>query len=446
MADLLRGTEPLLPRGERLGALRKVAAVARYEFIGTVTRLGYLLTLVGMPLFIGAMSLFSGFITSRMVVEELAQAKVVGLVDESGLFARAPLTVEPDLPAERLPGSAKTGRLALGSRIALRRFSSLEDARTALRAGSVDSALRIPADYLASGRVDEYRRSKRGFDLSSGSGGLSRTLRGWLVAALLSDQVDPRLAARIAAPAVPAVHLVEPDGTVSDEDLVRELRPFLVPIGFSLLLVLSIFTSASYLATGLAEEKQNRALEMMLTSITPEQLFWGKLFGLWLAALVQFLLYLFAVAMPAAFAFAALGLQPGQAVIGFAYFILGFFFFGAVLMTVGSIGNTQKYTQQLSGLVTFTAIVPLTIMPALLSKPSGPLARVLTYLPFTAPITGMLRAGAGALPWWEFLLSLACLALGAAVVVRGCAKIFRVAVLSTGTTPGLAQLWSWWRS
>jgi ABC-2 type transport system permease protein len=426
--------------------LRKVAAVARYEFVGTVTRIGYLITLVGMPLLFGAMSLFSGLVTSRMVVEQIAQARVIGLVDQSGLFARAPLVVEPELAIEKVPESIKARTPTLRAQIELRRFPSLDEARSALNEGALDSVLLIPGDYLATGRIDEYRRSKRGFDLTGGSGDLSRTLRSWLVGSLLSGRVDSKLAARVAKPATPTVYLVEPDGSVAEEDLVREMRPFLVPVGFSLLLVLSIFTSASYLATGLAEEKQNRALEMMLTSITPEQLFWGKLVGLWLAALLQFLLYLFAVALPAALAFAALGLHVWQAVIGFSYFVLGFFFFGAVLMTVGAIGNTQKYTQQLSGLVTFAAIVPLTIMPALLSKPTGALARLLTYVPFTAPITGMLRAGAGALPWWEFLLSLASLALGAAVVVSGCAKVFRVALFATGTTPGLAQIWAWWRA
>ena len=444
MGEPLVGAIPGGRGAMRLPGLRKVAAVARHEFVGTVTRLGYLVTLVGMPLFFGTMSLFSGLVTSRMVVEQIAQARVVGLVDESGLFAQAPLTVEPEL--ESVPESVKARGPAIRPRIALRRFSSLDEARSALNEGALDSVLRIPVGYLASGHVDEYRRSKRGFDLTGGGGDLSRTMRGWLVGSLLAGRVDAKVAARVARPATATVHLVEPDGSVAEEDLVSELRPFLVPVGFSLLLVLSIFTSASYLATGLAEEKQNRALEMMLTSITPEQLFWGKLVGLWLAALLQFLLYLFAVGLPAAFAFAALGLHLGQAVIGLAYFVLGFFFFGAVLMTIGAIGNTQKYTQQLSGLVTFTAILPLTVMPALLSNPTGPLARVLTYIPFTAPITGMLRAGAGALPWWEFLLSLASLALGAAVMVRGCAKVFRIALLSTGTTPGLAQIWAWWRA
>jgi ABC-2 type transport system permease protein len=257
--------------------------------------------------------------------------------------------------------------------------------------------------------------------------------------------VDPALAASVADPPQLQRFVLEPSGVKAPADALRELRPFLVPVGFALLLVLSVFTSASYLATGLAEEKQNRTLELLLTSLTPDQLFWGKLLGLWGAALLQFLLYLVAVAMPAGLLFQSLELRLDQALVGFCYFVLGFFFFGAVLLMVGAIGNSHKYTQQLSAVFTFTAILPLIMVTSLLAHPDGRLARTLTYIPFTAPVTGLLRFGADALPGWEFALSLLVLSAGAALVVRSCARIFRVALLATGTTPTPGQLWQWLR-
>jgi ABC-2 type transport system permease protein len=86
------------------------------------------------------------------------------------------------------------------------------------------------------------------------------------------------------------------------------------------------------------------------------------------------------------------------------------------------------------------------MLTPLLSQPRGVLARMLTYIPFTAPITGLLRFGADALPWWEFGLSLLVLTISAALVIRVCARVFRVALLATGTTPSLAQLWQWLRT
>ena len=429
---------------------RKIRAVARHEFIGTVTRVGYIVTLVGMPLFIGAVGAISGAATSSSVLELLAKKHHIGVVDETGLYAHAPLRVEPELALASLsrPSMVHTGLPKKddieGIAVDLVRFASLAQGKQALLHDEVESLLRIPTDYLLRGHVEEYRRAGRGLSLAPALDSPARMLRSWLVAGLLAGRVDPAVAQRAARPGRADEYVVEPDGSVTGQDLLRELRPLLVPLGFSLFLMLSIFTSASYLATGLAEEKQNRALEMLLTALTPEELFWGKLFGLWLAALLQFVLYLLVVALPAAFLFAALGLKLSQALIGLTYFILGFFFFGAVLLAVGSIGNTQKYTQQLSGLFTFTAIVPLMMLPALLSEPSGKLARVLTYVPFTAPITGMLRSAAGALPWWELCLSLLSLGLGTVVVIRACSKIFRVALLATGGV-GIGQVIAWLR-
>jgi ABC-2 type transport system permease protein len=432
---------------------RKIKAVARHEFITTVTRVGYLVTLVGMPLFIGAVGAISGAATSSTVLELLSRSHRLGVVDETGLYANAPLRVEPPpspLTSLGAPGLARTpSGLAKkeeleGMSVNLIRYASLAEAKQALLREEVEGLLRIPPDYLARGRVEEYRRARKTLALAPALDSPARMLRSWLVAGLLAGRVDPAFAARASRPARADEYVVEPDGRATEQDMLRELRPLLVPMGFALFLMLSIFTSASYLATGLAEEKQNRALEMLLTSITPEELFWGKLFGLWLAALLQFVLYLLIVALPAALIFAALGLKISLALIGLTYFILGFFFFGAVLLAVGAIGNTQKYTQQLSGLFTFTAIVPFMMLPALLNAPAGRLARVLTYIPFTAPITGMLRAAAGALPWWELALSLLSLSLGTVLVIRACSKIFRVALLATGGV-SLGQVIAWLR-
>ena len=262
---------------------------------------------------------------------------------------------------------------------------------------------------------------------------------------LLEGRVEAEVARRAALPGEWTTFTVEASGAVAEQDFLRLLRPFAVPLGFSLLLMLSIFVGASFLATGLAEEKQNRALELLLTSLTAEQLFWGKLLGIWLAAFLQFFLYLALVALPVAVVFSALGIKASLVVVAFAYFVLGFFFFGAVLLAIGAIGNTQRYTQQLSGAFTFLAVIPFLALPALLDQPGGALARAFTYFPFSAPITGMLRAAAGALPWWEFLLSLASLGLWTFLAVRLCSRIFRVALLSTGNVPSLRQVWEWMR-
>jgi len=418
---------------------RKILAVARHEFIGTVTRLGYILTLVGMPLFVGGVGALSGMAASRAVLQEVSGERRIGVVDDSGLYAQAPPSTPPEMRNDREKRSPIPA--VPGARIV--RFASLAEARRALAQEQIDGLVHVPADFLAQGRVEEFKRARGGMSVARALDSPARILRTWLIAGLLAGRVERAIADRAAQPPRVDTFVVDAGGNAAEEDLFREIRPFAVPLAFSLFLMLSIFTSASYLSTGLSEEKQNRALEMLLTAVTPEQLFWGKLLGLWAAAFLQFMLYLLAIALPAALLFAALGIQFSQALAGFAYFVLGFFFFGAVMLAIGSIGNTQKYTQQLTAIFPLTSVVPFLTMPALIANPAGPLARAFTYIPFTAPVTGMLRSAAGALPWWELVLSLALLALAARFTIRTSARVFRVALLATGGNPGPRQIWAW---
>lgn len=423
--------------------MRKIAAVARYEFLGAVTRLGYLLTLVGLPAFLACLIAVTSLVSVRSARESFSRKRIIGIVDESGIFASTARSVELEAPRTmKIPG----GDEQLARRIELKPFASLDQAQAALQRSEVASVVRIPPDYLSAGSIQEYVGVRRELDLTSGQISVASLLRPWLVRGLLEGKVDPEIATRAAEPARVERLVLDAQGSAAPADLIREIRPLVVPIGFGMLLVLCVFTSASYLATGLAEEKHNRALELLLTSLSPAQLFWGKLLGLWTAALLQFILYLLAVVLPAGFAFAALGLNIEQALVGGCYFVLGFFFFGAVLLTVGAIGNTQRYTQQLSAVFTLTGVAPMMVVTPLLAQPRGVLARTLTYIPFTAPLTGLLRFGADALPWWEFAVSLLVLTISAGLVIWICARIFRVALLASGTTPSLGQLWRWLRT
>ena len=424
--------------------MRKIGAVARYEFVGAVTRLGYLLTLFGMPAFLACLITVTSLASVRSVRESLSRKRIIGIVDESGIFASTAPSVELHGPRTvKIPGDEG---MPAQAQLELRRFASLDQGQAALQRNEVASIVRIPPDYLSSGSIQEYVAVRRELDLTSGQISTASLLKPWLVRGLVEDKVDPQIATRAAEPARVERLVLDAQGSLAPADLIREIRPLVVPIGFGMLLVLCVFTSASYLATGLAEEKQNRALELLLTSLSPAQLFWGKLLGLWTAALLQFVLYLLAVVLPAGFAFAALGLNIEQALVGGCYFVLGFFFFGAVLLTVGAIGNTQRYTQQLSAVFTLTGVAPMMVVTPLLSQPRGVLARTLTYIPFTAPVTGLLRFGADALPWWEFAVSLLVLTISAGLVIWLCARIFRVALLASGTTPSLGQLWQWLRT
>jgi len=102
--------------------VHKIGAVARYEFVGAVTRLGYLLTLVGMPAFLACLITVTSLASVRSARESLSRKRIIGIVDESGIFASTPPSVELDGPGMvKIPGDE--GMAAQAQRLELKRFA-----------------------------------------------------------------------------------------------------------------------------------------------------------------------------------------------------------------------------------------------------------------------------------------------------------------------------------
>jgi ABC-2 type transport system permease protein len=112
------------------------------------------------------------------------------------------------------------------------------------------------------------------------------------------------------------------------------------------------------------------------------------------------------------------------------------------MIGIGSLGSTQREAQQLSMPLTLLAISPLFLIVSLVAEPAGTLARTLSFIPFTAPVTIVMRAFAdpGRLPWWEVALSLAVLVAFTWGAVALSARLFRVGLLLSGARPSFRQI------
>jgi ABC-2 type transport system permease protein len=104
---------------------------------------------------------------------------------------------------------------------------------------------------------------------------------------------------------------------------------------------------------------------------------------------------------------------------------------------VGSLGSTQREGQQLAGIFTFPAIIPMMLSGFVFMSPNHILFRVLSIFPLTSPIAVMQRLAATDLPWWEIALSLAVLAASVVLAMIAAAKVFRVGLLMYGKRPSL---------
>lgn len=234
------------------------------------------------------------------------------------------------------------------------------------------------------------------------------------------------------------------------------------PSVFVYLLWVAIFAVSQMLLNSVIEEKSNRLIEVLLSSVTPTQFMMGKLMGIAAVGLVMlgaWLGSLFAVGFwqtrsAAATAAAGSGIsEVPQAVMQVLqgtwllpafifYFICGYILYAAVFLTIGSLCNTIKEAQNFMGPMMLVLMVPLFLMPFIPRDPNGPLATVLSWIPFYTPFVMMNRVAARP-PIWQVVGTSLVLISFIAVMLWACGRIFRLAILRTGQPPKLWELVRW---
>jgi ABC-2 type transport system permease protein len=222
----------------------------------------------------------------------------------------------------------------------------------------------------------------------------------------------------------------------------------IVPLVFMVLFLLSVLMTSGYLMQGTATEKENKVVEVLLASADPDEILAGKLLGLGGAGLLQiavWLLMALVTGIGVVPMLVAARVEVPWTALGLAipFFIMAFLFFGGLMLGTGSLGSNMREAQQLAMVWSLTAALPLMLMAVLMRDPNGTVARVLTWLPFTAGPVVVLRAStdAGSLAWWEiagpFLVLIAATWIG----LRVGGRLFRIGLLSTGARPSLREIW-----
>src|SRR6185436_6337877 len=170
---------------------------------------------------------------------------------------------------------------------AFRKFDTTEGARQALIAKSIGIYIVIPKEYLGDGKIEVFT-IRRPTVMTARQPPLPAGLSDWLVESILSGTTDERIRrAKRPLDVRDQVRFLDESGHESSEDASETEQRAIAAYSFFILLLTSIFTSSAYLLQGMAEEKENRVLEMVISSVRPNQLMLGKLIGLGAAGLVQ---------------------------------------------------------------------------------------------------------------------------------------------------------------
>lgn len=220
------------------------------------------------------------------------------------------------------------------------------------------------------------------------------------------------------------------------------IKEAIAPGVFLVLFYFLIAMFGNQMLTSTTEEKENRVIEMILTTVRAKTLIVGKVLSLITLALVQSLLLITPVVIGylllhdklqlPSFDLSNLPLNPVRILSAFAIFTAGFLLFTGLLVTIGSASPTAKEAGGYMTIVMLLLFGPLYAVSLFVSAPDSPFVRFLTFFPFTAPIPALLRNAVGNLSVVDTLTVIAILAISAVIVMSVAVRIFKSGAIEYG--------------
>ncbi|MFC1924908.1 ABC transporter permease, partial [Chloroflexota bacterium] len=314
------------------------------------------------------------------------------------------------------------------------------EAKDDLLARDIQEYFVIPSDYISSGLIVRFTTGRE----IAVSDKTRWSIESFLLSNLIGDGASPEIVNRIKTPMILTSLRIEESGEIAP--IQDEATRYLLPIVFGLLFMLSIIFTSGFMLQSVTEEKENRIIEVLLSSVSARQLLVGKVLGLGAAGLLQIAIWLVTVKVLADIAsvdipfLSDISIPASLLAWGIVYFILGYMMFATIYAGVGSMGRTAQEGQSLAGIMVMPAGFPIWLNYFILDNPEGIFSRVLTFFPLTAPVTSMMRLSSQSLPAWEIALSLAILVSFIALSLWIAAKVFRTFLLMYGQKPALREI------
>ena len=314
-------------------------------------------------------------------------------------------------------------------RITIEGYPDETSGEVAVENGDVD-ALLIDGEMVVT-------ESAGGFGASSVVGLLQRGASTVELEELAAE--DPEAAARV-------VEVMTTDSlesvTLSGDDTDRQAEG-LIAYGGMLFLYVAILVYGTWILGGVTEEKTNRVVEVLLASVKPWQLLAGKIVGIGVLGLAQFGLTII---------FAAIAIQitgvldlpelPIASLVNLIlWFIVGFLVYAVLFGAAGSLASRMEDAQTTSLPITMIAVGAFFLSVITLENPSGPVAIIGSLIPLTAPFVVPVRVALEAIPWWQYLLSLAISVASIIGLLLIAGRVYAGGLLQYGGRVKVGQAW-----
>lgn len=397
--------------------MKKVWLVIKHEYLRHVLRKRFIVSVLSIPFFILIMV---GIAMITVLV--MNDWRPVGYVDRSGVLAGA----QP-LPEQKERRSRS---------VEIQPFESEDAVLQAVENGEIQAAFILAADYRETGAVSVIVDE----DLSDNA---RQDFRQFLVRNLLKDQP-----AGIQERILEGPSLVFRSLTDSREFAENNILGLIVPLVAGVMLIVAINVSGGYLLQAVTEEKENRTIEMVVTSISPAQLMAGKIFGNLSVGLTQLIIWALtgaggvALVMRAFPEISGSGLDLSFLGLMLITFLPAFVMIAALMAMVGATAAEARDAQQIAGLFSIPVVFPMWFLAVIIEKPNSPLAVIMSIVPFTAPLTLPMRSVLTTVPTWQIALTIGLLVASAAASVWLASRAFRLGLLRYGKSLSLREILS----
>ncbi|GGY55599.1 ABC transporter permease [Parvularcula lutaonensis] len=239
----------------------------------------------------------------------------------------------------------------------------------------------------------------------------------------------------------PGLSKVKAGSSAEDEaQRLRDTIEFGLPLGLTYILFFVVLSVGSMMLTNTIEEKSNKIVEMLLSSVSASQLMIGKLIGLALVGVTPMVIF-------AGLGFALISiLGAGNEVLAtlkevmlasplvplfFFYFLLGYLLYASIYLAIGALCSSIQDAQSLSTPLTIIMLLPAPFIMSVIEDPNGLFARIFTWIPFYTHYALMLRLS-GSPPLWEILGATAMLIVVVAMMLTFMGRIYRAGILQAG--------------
>ena len=433
--------------------MSKVGLIIQREYWTRVRKKSFLIMTVLGPLFFAGIMIVPAWLGAR----ESSEEKVVAVIDESGLLG------------------SKLVVASVGDNLRYEHVQiPLDEAKADIPKSNRYGLLYIPEIDINNPQGINF------FSEGSPSMSVQRTIERALKEQLREMRLEQSSISR------ETLDLIEADVNVNTINLTdsgseqQGSAGVASAVGYvsAFLIYMFIFLYGAQVMRGVIEEKTSRIIEVIISSVRPFQLMMGKIIGVASVGLTQFLLWVvltlviagvglsffagdLAATSPEAMAqqvpeeqaaqveavtgvMDALGTVNIPLIIGcfVFYFLGGYLLYSALFAAVGSAADSDTDTQQFMLPVASPLILSIVTLAAVLNEPNGTLAMWMSMIPFTSPVTMMMRIPFG-VPTWQLLLSMVLLVAGFVFTTWVAAKIYRIGILTYGSKVNYKTIGKW---